>query len=85
MNPEVVRFLNHMAAFSCEDNRRDVATLIDKLANSPTLGSVINVKRRLPTEPDDSNAIYRIAGMALDAVEYAEGGDKPEWIGELGL
>jgi hypothetical protein len=86
MNPEVLRLLSYMPAFCGEQcDRYKVAKLMDQIANDENAGSVIVVKRRDADAPDDSEASYEIAQMALEAVEYTSGNiDQPEWLKQLG-
>ena len=82
-NPEVQRLLHYMACFASPGAKVKVSKLMDKLTHSPGLGSVVSAKHSAPGDPENETSVpYPTAQMAAEAVRYAEGGPKPEWLGK---
>lgn len=82
MNPEVLRLLNYMAAFSQPEFRGPVARSMDLILNSPAVHTLIAAGRK-----GDVHIPYPVAILAAEAVDYIEGRttEFPEWLKQLGF
>lgn len=78
MNTEVQRLLSYMAAFA--KDKPKVAKLMDQIANAPSVGAAVTADRGAAY-----NVKFPTAQLALQAVEYAQGGSKPEWLSQAGV